>query len=76
MPVNLKGRNFLTLKDFTPDEIEKLHGEGRLLRFAPSVPVTVSRLEKDLEKLGELYWLGWEDGIAALGQMKEYLGIA
>ena len=58
------------------DEIEKLHGEGRLLRFAPSVPVTVSRLEKDLEKLGELYWLGWEDGIAALGQMKEYLGIA
>ena len=58
------------------DEIEKLHGEGRLLRFAPSVPVTVSRLEKDLEKLGDLYWLGYRDGEAALGQLKEYLGIA
>ena len=24
MPVNLKGRNFLTLKHFTPDEIDYL----------------------------------------------------
>ncbi len=24
MPVNLKGRNFLTLKDFTPEEIQYL----------------------------------------------------
>ena len=57
------------------DEIEALHAEGRILRFAPSIPVTVSRLEKDVEKLGELYWLGWNDGNAALGQMREYLGI-
>ena len=56
------------------DEIEKLNMEGRLLRFAPSEPVNVSRLEGDLEKLGELYWLGWNDCIAALGEIREYLG--
>ncbi len=56
------------------DEIEKLNKEGRLLRFAPSVPVNVSRLEGDLEKLGELYWLGWNDCIAALDEIREYLG--
>ena len=54
-------------------EIEALNKEGRLLRFAPSVPVTVSHIEGDLEKLGRLYWLGWDDCLAALDRIREYL---
>ena len=55
------------------DDIERLHAEGRLLRIAPSAPVTVSRLESDMEKLGDLYWLGCADCLDALGQMHDYL---
>ncbi len=55
------------------DEAEALHAEGKILRFAPSEPVSVSRIEGDLEKLGDLYWLGWKDCEAGLGQIREYL---
>lgn len=55
------------------DEIETLHEEGRLLRFAPTKPVTVSRIEKDLEKLGDLYHLGYDDCIAGLNTLRAYL---
>ncbi len=56
------------------EEIEKLHSEGRLLRLAPSKHVNVSRIEPDMEKLGELYWLGWNDCIAQLDSIRDYLG--
>ena len=56
------------------DEIERLHAEGRILRIAPSVPVTVSRLESDMEKLGDLYWLGCADCLDALDELRLYLG--
>ena len=55
------------------DEIEWLHSEGRLLRMAPSEPVDVARLEGDMEKLGDLYWLGWNDCNERLDEMKAYL---
>ncbi len=54
-------------------EIEALHARGRLLRLAPSRPVTVSRLEKDLEKLGDLYFLGRNDCMENLGSLRAYL---
>jgi len=57
------------------DEIEKLNEEGRLLRLAPSAHVTVSRIESDVEKLGELYRLGWDDCAASLDRIKGYLGV-
>ena len=56
------------------NEIEKLHADGRLLCMAPSEQVTVSRIEWDMEKLGELYWLGWNDCTAALDEIRAYLG--
>lgn len=55
------------------DEIEQLHEEGALLRIAPSQPVEVSRLEPDVEKLGELYWLGWRDAANSLDDIIDYL---
>ena len=57
------------------DEVEELHKKGRLLCFAPSLPVKVSSIERDLEKLGELYWLGWNDCCRNLSSLKEYLGV-
>ena len=57
------------------DEIERLHRAGRLLRFAPSRNVTVTRIEKDMEKLGKLYWLGWKDCCDNLDRIRKYLEI-
>lgn len=57
------------------DEIDRLHMEGRLLQIAPSMKVTVSRLEGDMEKLGNLYWLGYKDGIANVKHILNYLNV-
>ena len=56
------------------EEVEKLHSERRLMRLAPSREVTVSRLERDMEKLGDLYWLGYNDGMEKLADIRAYLG--
>lgn len=55
------------------DDIERLHSEKRLLRLAPSMPVLVSRIENDMEKLGELYQLGRQDCENQLEEIREYL---
>ena len=56
------------------EEIEKWHVEGRLLRISPTKPVTVSRLEKDMQKLGELYFQGYQDCLDQLEAIRQYLG--
>jgi len=58
------------------DEIERLHAQGKLLRLAPSRPVTVSRVEKDMEKLGALYFLGRQDCLDQLETIRSYLGLS
>lgn len=55
------------------DEIERLQKEGRIFVIAPSKPVTVARLEKDMEKLGALYYLGYEDAKRQLDALLEFL---
>ena len=55
------------------DEIERLYSEGRIYRCAPSKPVTVGRVERDMEKLGELYFLGYNDCLEQLESLKGYL---
>lgn len=55
------------------DRIDQLEKEGRIYVIAPSEPVTVSRLEKDMEKLGELYYLGRSDAQKHLPKIKEFL---
>lgn len=57
------------------DEIARQHRRGRLFSIAPSEYIPVSRLEKDMEKLGRLYYLGYHDGRKAIPALKEYLGI-
>ena len=47
--------------------------EKRIFCIAPSEPVTIGRLEKDMEKLGDLYHLGRKDALAALEELKKYI---
>ena len=55
------------------EEILKLMDEKRIFCIAPSEPVTIGRLEKDMEKLGDLYHLGRKDALAALEELKKYI---
>lgn len=57
------------------DETERLHREGRILQLAPSRRPEVTMIEKDLEKLGDLYWLGYGDCLARLDEIRAYLGL-
>ncbi len=55
------------------DELELLEAKGRIFVIAPSEPVTVGRLEGNIEKLGDLYWLGYNDTKARIEALKEYM---
>lgn len=55
------------------DDIERLHAKGRLFRFAPSEPVSIDNVEKDVEKIGDLYWLGVYDCLEHLDELRAYL---
>lgn len=54
-------------------EIDRLNDEGRLYAISPSEHVTVGRLEKDMEKLGDLYYLGYNDTKNQLYALNNYL---
>ena len=54
-------------------ELENLEQKGKIFVIAPSQEVTVTRLEKDMEKLGELYYLGYYDAKAQIENLKAYL---
>lgn len=55
------------------EEITALNRKGRIFVVGPSKPVDVGRLEKDMEKLGELYYLGYSDAMTQLEALKQYL---
>ena len=57
------------------EDIEALEAAGRIFVIYPSQPVKVTRIESDMEKLGELYELGRNDMIAQLDALKAYLNI-
>ena len=62
--------------DTVNEELGQLHKSGRIYAIAPSIPSDVSRFEGNMEKLGELYWLGYHDTEGQLNDIKMYLGIA
>jgi len=43
------------------DDLERLHEEGVLFHATPTEPITIGKIEGDLERLGDLYWLGVHD---------------
>ncbi len=55
------------------DDIEALRREGRLFVVSPSRSMHIGRMEGDLEKLGEWYWLGYRDARNVMADMKAYL---
>lgn len=55
--------------------LENLANKGGILAISPSEEVQVSRLDDDLEKLGDLYFLGYKDCTNKLPEIKKYLGI-
>ncbi len=55
------------------DEIDNLEQSGRVFVVAPEKPVDVSRVEGNMQKLGNLYWTGYHDGKESLLPIKEYL---
>jgi predicted patatin/cPLA2 family phospholipase len=55
------------------EDMNRLEKQGRIFVISPSQPVTVGRLERDMEKLGALYYLGYTDTQNRLDELKEYL---
>lgn len=55
------------------DEMERLADAGRIYMISPSTPVTISRLESDMEKLGALYYQGYHDTKHQINAIRAYL---
>ena len=58
------------------NKLAKLKEAGRIFMICPSEPPAVGRIEKDMEKLGELYYLGYNDAMRCMDALKAYLGAA
>ena len=55
------------------EELEDEEKRGNVFIMAPSKKVEVTRFEGDMEKLGELYWLGRRDMERELDRLRAYL---
>jgi len=54
--------------------LRQWESEGKSFVIRPSEPFRISRIEKDTEKLKELYRMGLRDGERLLGSLKKFLG--
>ena len=57
------------------DYIDELVEEKKIYRITPSQPVTVSRLEKSIKKLSDLYYLGYNDAAAQFEDILKFLNV-
>lgn len=58
------------------DRLDILGDEGRVLVLYPSKPLDhISRIEPDMEKLGWLYYLGYNDTLAQMNRIRNYLAL-
>ncbi|MBR4168257.1 MAG: patatin family protein [Lachnospiraceae bacterium] len=55
------------------EELLKEEEKGTIFLMAPSKEVTISRFEGDVDKLAELYWLGYHDMKGRMPELKAYL---
>lgn len=55
------------------DKLNKDEKKGKIFVIAPSEPLSVKMLEKDLNKLKDIYLLGYNDCLKSLDALKEYL---
>ena len=59
--------------NYLMDDIDRLEDEGRIFVFRPTEVVTVSRTEKNQEKLKDLFHLGRQNAHDRLDELKSYL---
>lgn len=81
--INLKYKNYSKLKEKIKNRyknynerleyINELEKEGKIFVIRPSKPLNISRLEKNEEKLQEVYDLGVKDCKKNLEKLKKYL---
>ena len=57
----------------TLNKLKKLEQEGSVFIIRPSKPVTISRLEKNLDKLYELYQEGYQDAQNQYDSMMKFI---
>lgn len=57
------------------DDLEDYEKDGKVFVISPSLPVEVSRFESDIEKLGDLYFMGYNDTLKLIPEIKKYLNI-
>ncbi len=55
------------------DDLAGLEEDGEIFVIAPSKMIPIKRLESDVNKLAELYYLGYEDGKTRMPQLESYL---
>lgn len=55
------------------DDIDRLEEEGKLFVIRPSEPVTVSRMEKNIQKLEDFFHLGRSDAEANFAALQDFL---
>lgn len=58
----------------TLEKLKKLEEKGEVIVIAPSRKLRVSRMEKNLDKIVQMYELGREDALAAVTEIKKFLG--
>lgn len=68
---SLKELNKLYNQD--ADLADELVESGKIFRIAPSKPINIRRFEGDMEKLGELYNLGYDDAKRKISELKKFL---
>ena len=57
------------------DRLDADEAAGKAFVLAPSRPVTIRRFERDVEALGRLYHLGYDDAKEAMDSLKVYLAM-
>lgn len=57
------------------DRVDALEAQGRIMVLAPERPVTIARFEGDMDKLGALYWRGFDQATAMMPEIKAHFGI-
>ncbi len=59
--------------DLEMDELDRLERMGKVYVIAPEDPITISRFEGNMEKLGDLYWRGYNETNLQIENIKAYL---
>ncbi len=59
--------------NLTVDKLSSAAHKGKLFLIAPSKKVDVTRFDGDMDKLGALYWLGYNDMETRIDELREYL---